>query len=73
MGASGDRVVELKVEGMNCGGCSSKLDGFLRRVDGVTGVDVSHEAGRATVRGTATEQALIAAVRAAGFVHVPQA
>lgn len=70
MESAGDRVVELQVKGMNCGGCSSKLDGYLRRVEGVTGVEVSHEAGRATVRGTATEQALIDAVRAAGFVHV---
>ena len=62
-----DRVVELQVQGMNCGGCSSKLDGFLWKVEGVTAVDVSHEEGRATVRGTATEQALVDAVRAAGF------
>ena len=68
--ADSDRVVELKVDGMNCGGCSSKLDGFLWKVDGVTGVDVSHEDGLATVKGTATEQALVAAVEAAGFTPV---
>ena len=62
-----DAVVELQVDGMTCGGCAKKLDGHLWGVDGVTGVEVSHQAGRATVRGTATQDRLLEAVRAAGF------
>ena len=63
-----DPVIELSVEGMNCGGCVKKLDGQLWQVDGVTGVEV--EVGRATIRGTATEAHLLEAVRAAGFTPV---
>ena len=65
--SDGDRVIELDVQGMSCGGCASKLDGFLWKVDGVSGVTVSQEEGRATIRGSASQDALIDAVRAAGF------
>jgi len=70
VGAVDDPVTELEVEGMSCGGCSSKLDGQLWKVAGVTAVDVSHEAGRAVVHGAVDRQALIRAVEAAGFTPV---
>lgn len=66
-GAMSDREVTLEVQGMSCGGCSSKLDGFLWKVEGVTGVQVSHDDNRATVRGSASVEAITAAVKEAGF------
>jgi len=65
-----DPTLSLKVEGMSCGGCANKLDGYLREVDGVTHVDIDHEGGRATVHGNAVRDALVQAVRDAGFTPV---
>ena len=65
-----DPAVSLDVEGMNCGGCATKLTGYLRDVDGVTHVEVDHDAGQATVHGHAVRDDLIQAVRNAGFTPV---
>jgi len=59
--------VSIAVEGMSCGSCANKLDGYLRKVEGVTQVRVDHEAGLATIHGTSGQEALYGAVRAAGF------
>ena len=42
-------TVELKVEGMDCEGCVKSVTRMLSGVAGVQKVDVSLEAGRATV------------------------
>ena len=42
-------TVELKVEGMDCDGCVKSVTRMLSGVAGVQKVDVSLEAGRATV------------------------
>ncbi len=57
----------LAVEGMSCGGCANKLDGYLRGVEGVTHVEVDHAAGSATVHGSPVRATLLQAVRDAGF------
>jgi uncharacterized membrane protein YraQ (UPF0718 family)/copper chaperone CopZ len=66
----GDRsapTVELAVSGMSCGNCVSKVEKELRTVDGVTGVSVSLDAGRAVVRGAVEEESLVRAVERLGF------
>jgi copper chaperone CopZ len=40
----------LKVTGMTCGGCTSKVANALKRVPGVNGVNVSLSAGEAAVQ-----------------------
>lgn len=40
----------LKVNGMTCGGCVGKVTQALKEVDGVTEVNVSLDAGEATVK-----------------------
>jgi copper chaperone len=42
-------TVDLKVEGMDCQGCVKSVTRMLSGVAGVEKVDVSLEAGRATV------------------------
>ena len=60
-------IVDLTVEGMSCGGCSSKLDGALRGVSGVTRVEVSHEDDHARVWGTAERDRVMDTIRQTGF------
>ena len=43
------QTVELRVEGMDCEGCVKSVTRMLSGVAGVQKVDVSLEAGRATV------------------------
>jgi copper chaperone len=60
----------LKIAGMRCGGCTSKVTHALQAVSGVNGVKVSLSTGNATVkyneRRTSPEQ-LKAAVKGAGY------
>ena len=60
----------LKIAGMSCGGCTSKVTRALQAVSGVSDVNVSLAAGDATVeydeRLTSPEQ-LKAAVEGAGY------
>ena len=57
---------ELNVTGMSCGHCVKAVEGALKAVPGVEGVQVSLEGGKATVQGDAA-QALIAAVKEEGY------
>lgn len=58
---------ELKVTGMSCGHCVKTVEGALKAVPGVEDVQVSLEAGKATVQGNADAQALVAAVKEEGY------
>ncbi|MDN0073408.1 heavy metal-associated domain-containing protein [Crenobacter sp. SG2303] len=60
--------VELKVDGMTCGGCVASVKKALGAVSGVQSVEVDLASGRVAVEGEALDrQALDAAVEAAGF------
>ena len=41
--------IELKVEGMTCGGCSSSVEKALTAKAGVSGVSASHEEDKVSV------------------------
>ena len=60
----------LKVTGMSCGGCTSNVTNALKAVSGVSDVEVSLSAGKATVQYneqlTSPEQ-LQSAVKEAGY------
>jgi len=57
----------LAVSGMTCSGCVNAVTRVLSRVPGVADVRVALDTGRAEVAGTAPADALIAAVRKAGY------
>ncbi len=60
----------MKVAGMTCGGCTSKVTRALKAVPGVDAVNVSLPAGEATVNYDETLTSpddLKAAVRGAGY------
>lgn len=61
----------LAIEGMKCGGCVANVKRALAAVPGVADVDVDLRAKRATVQGSASTNALVAAVQAAGYRAMP--
>lgn len=61
-------TIEIKVSGMTCMHCVNTVKKALAAVDGVeTVVEVSLETGSATVQGTPSREALLAAVKNAGY------
>ncbi len=63
--------IVLRVSGMTCNHCVSHVTQALQAVAGVTRVQVTLERGEAVVEGGADPQALVAAVRAAGYEASP--
>jgi copper chaperone len=61
-------TIRLTINRMTCMHCVAAVEKALAAVDGVEQVvEVSLEAGSATVTGTASTEALIAAVKEAGY------
>ncbi len=61
-------MIELKIEGMNCQHCVKAVSDALAEVPGVTRVEsVDLDSASARIEGEADPQALIAAVKAAGY------
>ncbi len=61
-------VIKLEVRGMTCKHCVAAVQQVLAAVPGVDEVvEVVLQPGSATVRGSATPEALIAAVKQAGY------
>ena len=58
---------QYKVTGMSCAACSSRVEKAVSKVDGVTSCSVSLLTNSMGVEGTASPQAVIAAVEAAGY------
>lgn len=66
------RTLELSITGMRCGGCAGAVEGALRAVPGAQSVAVNLAERRATVTGSAAPEALVAAVKRAGYTAVPR-
>lgn len=64
-------TVELGIGGMSCASCVGRVEAALRKVAGVSDVNVNLATERATVLGTADTAALAAAVESVGFDVVP--
>jgi P-type Cu+ transporter len=63
----------LAVSGMTCAGCVTAVSRVLSRVPGAAHVEVTLETGRAEIGGTATLDALLSALRKAGYHAEPLA
>lgn len=59
--------VELQVQGMSCGSCVKKVTQALRALNGVSEVTVDLQSGRVRVTGDPDSNALLAALREAGY------
>ena len=64
-----ERTVTLRVEGMECASCSSRVERVLSRLDGAGAVGVNLATERATVRARPglTDEQIAEAIRKAGF------
>ncbi|HEL3751274.1 TPA: cadmium-translocating P-type ATPase [Stenotrophomonas maltophilia] len=60
-------TVELAVEGMTCASCVGRVERALLAVPGVSAASVNLATERATVRGAADVEALLAAIDRAGY------
>ena len=60
-------VIHLKVTGMTCNHCVMHTKKALESVPGVQSVEVTLEPGAAKITGDADHDALIAAVKDAGY------
>lgn len=58
---------QFSVTGMSCAACSARVEKAVANVDGVTSCSVSLLTNSMGVEGTASEQAIIKAVEAAGY------
>ena len=65
------QTVELAVEGMTCASCVGRVERALQKVPGVTAAQVNLATERATVQGSATLEALLAALDKAGYPGQP--
>jgi copper chaperone len=65
--AEWNRSKALAVTGMTCQGCVNAVTRVLSRVPGVRRVSVDLASGRAVVEGDAAADAVLAAVRKAGY------
>ncbi|WP_443094332.1 heavy metal translocating P-type ATPase [Pseudoduganella buxea] len=61
------QTVEFEIEGMTCASCVGRVERALRAVPGVDTAAVNLATQRATVRGGAATEALLAAVDRAGY------
>ena len=59
--------IVLGVQGMTCGGCSSRLERLLQNEEGVQSVVVDLDAARATVAGNVSEERVRTVIEQAGF------
>lgn len=60
-------TIELAVSGMSCAACVGRVERALGAVPGVEQASVNLATQRATVRGAASGQALLAAIERAGY------
>lgn len=65
-------VLEFQVQGMTCGGCVRKIQNHLLSLPGVDGTEVDREAARARVFGHVRPEAVLDAIRRAGFQASPR-
>lgn len=60
-------MITLKLDGLHCGNCVKSVEKALNAVEGVTQASVTLDPLQAVIEGTATAEALIAAVDDIGF------
>jgi len=60
-------TVVYEVPGISCGHCKAAIEGEVGKVEGVVAVEVSIADKTVTVSGSATDEALRAAIDEAGY------
>ena len=63
--------IEITIEGMTCGHCAMSVTNEIATLEGVSSVNVDHQAGKATVEAeNISDEQLAAAVEEAGYQAV---
>ena len=57
----------FSVPSISCGHCKAAIEGEVRQVDGVARVEVDIEAKTVAVEGSASDEAIVAAIDEAGY------
>jgi len=67
--------VEIRVDGMTCGGCASQAKTALENVEGVASASVSYAAGEATVVWNIPpdDSKVVAALKELGYIAAREA
>jgi copper chaperone len=60
-------MLNLRVEGMSCGGCAKSVTKALQRLDASANVSVDVPTGEVVVETSANESAVLEALARAGF------
>lgn len=63
-------MIEVKVEGMHCGGCAASLQRALSALPGAGKVSVEFARGTAQIEGEVSREAIIDAIEEQGFTAV---
>ncbi len=66
-----EATTELAIEGMTCASCVGRVERALKAVPGVTGATINLATERASIRGSAGAESLVAAVAGAGYSAQP--
>ncbi|WP_281558367.1 heavy metal translocating P-type ATPase [Thalassomonas sp. RHCl1] len=61
------QTLHLSIEGMSCAGCVASIEKAINGVDSVTSANVNFAEHTATVEGSTNAEAVIAAIRLAGY------
>lgn len=62
-----DAITELAIEGMTCASCVGRVERALKAVPGVSDATVNLASERATVRGMASVESLVTAIKTVGY------
>jgi copper chaperone len=62
--------MQIEVENIKCGGCSSSIVEKILEIDGVTGVEVDVEVGIVSVEGDADQEAVTKKLHDIGYPEV---
>lgn len=62
-----DAITELEIEGMTCASCVGRVERALKAVPGVSDATVNLASERATVRGMASVESLVTAIKTVGY------
>ena len=60
----------VKIKGMSCAHCSGRVQQALAALEGTQSVSVDHKSGKAKYVGSASDEAIAAAVEGAGYTVV---
>ena len=71
MKCPGQRMLELKVDGMSCQHCVRAVSAAIRQLDGAAKVEVDLAAGLLRTDAKAEAEAIRAVLRAAGYEPAP--